>query len=246
MNKPRGFMDGLSSEAMLSRLIPGSLSHKCLSALADGPATTSEVSAESGLSPRVASVTLSDLFNRGYVAREPLNSRVDSDGRVVTWLWSARAIKAASSASKTGYTVDPIKGVVYGPRGNPKLRTANNGYVTITSHGRYIGSAHRMVWECVNGSIPDGMEVNHINGIRDDNRISNLEIVTRSENVLHSYKFGLSCAKGERNNSCKLTESQVREIRNSVLCSKCLAKTYSVHTNTIVRIKSGKLWGHLK
>ena len=46
---------------------------------------------------------------------------------------------------------------------------------------KYIG-AHRFIWECVNGDIPDGFEIDHINSVRDDNRIENLRCVTMAEN----------------------------------------------------------------
>ena len=36
---------------------------------------------------------------------------------------------------------------------------------------------HRLAWEAVNGPIPDGMYVDHINGDRTDNRLSNLRVV---------------------------------------------------------------------
>ena len=41
--------------------------------------------------------------------------------------------------------------------------------------------AHRMAWLYVYGSMPDG-HIDHINGIRHDNRICNLRVVTRTEN----------------------------------------------------------------
>mgnify|MGYP003659297872 CR=1 FL=1 len=41
--------------------------------------------------------------------------------------------------------------------------------------------AHRMAWLYVHGSMPDGY-IDHINGIRDDNRMCNLRVVTRTEN----------------------------------------------------------------
>lgn len=41
---------------------------------------------------------------------------------------------------------------------------------------------HVAKWEYFNGKIPEDMEIDHINAIRDDNRLSNLRLVTRSEN----------------------------------------------------------------
>ena len=42
---------------------------------------------------------------------------------------------------------------------------------------------HREVWEQANGPIPDGYEIDHINGQRADNRLENLRLVTRQENM---------------------------------------------------------------
>ena len=41
---------------------------------------------------------------------------------------------------------------------------------------------HRIVWEAFNGRIPEGMEINHINENKLDNRIENLSLVSRVEN----------------------------------------------------------------
>ena len=42
--------------------------------------------------------------------------------------------------------------------------------------------AHRVIWEMINGSIPKGMQVDHINHIRNDNRIENLRLVSKQCN----------------------------------------------------------------
>lgn len=43
-------------------------------------------------------------------------------------------------------------------------------------------SAHRLVWIAFNGPIPEGLQVNHINEITTDNRLSNLNLMTCKEN----------------------------------------------------------------
>ena len=57
----------------------------------------------------------------------------------------------------------------------------SNGYLQIRVDGKMI-KVHRLIYSSINGPIPDGFEIDHINGIRTDNRISNLRCVTRQEN----------------------------------------------------------------
>ena len=42
---------------------------------------------------------------------------------------------------------------------------------------------HRLVWEAFNKQIPENMQVNHINEIKTDNRLSNLNLLTPKENI---------------------------------------------------------------
>jgi hypothetical protein len=47
---------------------------------------------------------------------------------------------------------------------------------------QYQLKAHRVAWILEHGAIPDGLQVDHINGIREDNRLCNLRLVTQREN----------------------------------------------------------------
>jgi len=90
--------------------------------------------------------------------------------------------------------------------------------------------------------------VNHLNGIRNDNRIENLEWVTPLENVLHARETGLFEYIGAKNIKTKLTEEQVREIReigHSVHYEKT-GRKYGVTGVTIRNVLTGVNWKHLK
>ena len=81
--------------------------------------------------------------------------------------------------------------------------------------------------------------VNHINGIKDDNRVENLEWVTYSENTIHAYDNGLLKLR-------KLTEQQIDEIRMKYKPFKytipTLSKEYGVGLNTIHQILKNKTY----
>lgn len=56
---------------------------------------------------------------------------------------------------------------------------------------RYV---HRFVYQFHNGIVPDGKVIDHINDIRDDNRLKNLQLITNKDNSKksakkHGYKF---------------------------------------------------------
>lgn len=47
---------------------------------------------------------------------------------------------------------------------------------------------HRLVWETFNGNIPKGFEIDHINNIRSDNKLCNLQLITHVDNVRKAWK----------------------------------------------------------
>ena len=56
----------------------------------------------------------------------------------------------------------------------------NSGYRHVLTRGHHF-LIHRLIWAMANGSFPDN-QIDHINGVRDDNRLCNLRAVTPAEN----------------------------------------------------------------
>lgn len=71
---------------------------------------------------------------------------------------------------------------------------------------------HKLVADAFIGRRPIGNHIDHINGIRDDNRVENLRYCTPTENVSFARDRG-SLAFGERNGVAVLTNEQVAIIR---------------------------------
>lgn len=96
----------------------------------------------------------------------------------------------------------------------------------------------------------EGAEVNHKNGIKNDNMLENLEWCTRSENIQHSFDTGLIISrKGESHHKAKLTELQILQIReyhkNKEMTILEMSKIYNVHKKTISKIINNKIWKHI-
>lgn len=86
-------------------------------------------------------------------------------------------------------------GVIYGPKGIRKLQKTRNGYLIFSVHGKGRGdvhsvSVHRLVAETFIPN-PDGKPtVNHKDGDKQNNSVSNLEWATYRENAQHAQSHG--------------------------------------------------------
>lgn len=110
---------------------------------------------------------------------------------------------------------------------------------------------HHLVFEAFVGPIPDGMEINHIDGNKDNNTVGNLELTTRSGNMKHASEHGL-VNRGEDRYNAKLSDEIVAYIRfvfenkpRRGLVSE-FARKFGVSIKAISLVKLGKTWKHVK
>lgn len=116
----------------------------------------------------------------------------------------------------------------------------------MNNHGKFVGMAHRIIWEVANGPIPDDKRVEHWNGNRSDDRITNLRLVTCSEILADQYASCARNANGSGNPRARLSEDDVFSIRcrygSGLKTQADLAREYGVSPKTINHVCTGYRW----
>ena len=119
-------------------------------------------------------------------------------------------------------------------------------YKRVTFFDKKCFKIHRLVAIAFIYNLENKPQVNHINGIKSDNKVENLEWCTSLENMQHANNNNLiPFMKGEKNGRAKLTDKDILQIRNSTNTVKKLSYIYNVSTSLLYQIKLNKAWKHI-
>lgn len=147
-----------------------------------------------------------------------------------------------------GYFADE-NGIIYSNKSGImkplKQRPSNQGYLSVCLYvekqfQRYV---HRIIAETFirNLDLSKKETVNHKDGDKTNNHLSNLEIVSSSENVKHSYRIGLH-KTGEQHERSKYSDryisSALKEIEDGSSANS-VAKKYGISQSYLNKIKNG-------
>jgi len=157
---------------------------------------------------------------------------------------------------RSSYTYEMIGrwgGVVVSTKPDKELCPflAKNGYKVISlrvGKGRPKFSVHRLVATAFVPGYFEDATVNHINGIKTDNRARNLEWVSLGENTALQWRDGLVDLRGERHPSSKLTDEKVRLIRRLLkegTKKSHIARRMGICHAMVLKIERREAWAHV-
>lgn len=137
-----------------------------------------------------------------------------------------------------------------GTRPGKILKATNaRGYLSLRlrNNGKYEHAyVHRLVLKSF--TADHGVQVNHKNGIRSDNRLENLEWCDAAENLTHACRV-LGKRRGSHHWNTSITESDVLEMRHAHASGESVmsvTRRYDLSHATISRILNGRIWRHVK
>ncbi|MEG0848507.1 MAG: HNH endonuclease [Myroides sp.] len=149
-----------------------------------------------------------------------------------------------SSIQPCGYRISPSREIKSQDNGN----SYKQFYVSVDAK-RVMKYSHRLVAKYFIPNPNNLPEVNHIDGDKGNNSVSNLEWVTLQQNRDHASENGLM-QRGEKHKLSKLSETQIIAIRrlfriNPQFNKLKTAKKLGVRDTTIHKIIKNQRWKHL-
>lgn len=138
---------------------------------------------------------------------------------------------------------------------------ATKPYLAVNFSGWTV-LVHRLVYLAHKGPIPEGLTLKHKDGNKENNRISNLELMTFKEQINHAYATGLNKVsdaarelssarlKGDKNHQAAFTDEQALTLRRLYRDKKIskieIMKQYGCNEKSVRNLIAGKTYSHLE
>lgn len=149
--------------------------------------------------------------------------------------------------------VNHAKYGVYWRKGRLLSQKNKRGYkevrLQLDKYSKHV-HVHRLVLIHFVGEPPIGKDsINHINGIKDDNRVENLEWCSVKENIHHAREF-LNAYHGEANGMAIANEEVVADIRSGYKRKKHgyliqMSEKHGLSVRQVGKICRGEAWSHI-
>lgn len=152
--------------------------------------------------------------------------------------------------SKSGAVLNTVTGNKIGALGS-------GGYIKISMLDQEEGKirhmqVHRLVWLVYKGKIPQHLMLNHKNTVKTANQVTNLELVTNSQNMKHAHRNGLvPVHRGQDRPNAAFSDALVCRLRKKYaraqgrLVAYHGACKYGVSAVTFYHMLRGKTYSHL-
>lgn len=131
--------------------------------------------------------------------------------------------------------------------------SVNSGYKKVHFKDKSI-LLHRLVWLAFNGNIPSNLVINHIDGVKTNCQLDNLELVTHGRNLQHAIDTGLRICVGTRNFGQSNSQALFKDVDVIRLRSKFtrkeltieqISKEYDTTFRNVKTMLSGTTYSHL-
>lgn len=98
-------------------------------------------------------------------------------------------------------------------------------------------SVHQLVVKAFIPLCPGLTAINHINGVKTDNRVSNLERCSPGQNTKHAYDLGLRKAKLN-----KVSADIIRDAKNAKFKVSQIAKYFKINRSSVEKVITNRIW----